>query len=125
MLKKIIANLVILLPVMVFPIFVFAKLVPCNGPDCTVCHLFLGVKNIINFLSYNIAMPLAVLALIYGGVMILTSGGSETRRDKGKKAISAAIWGLIIVFASWLIIDTILGNLVKPGYLPWNVFPGC
>jgi len=102
-----------------------AGLVPCSGSDCTICSLFVGVKNIVNFLTVDIAMPLAVVILIYGGVMLLTSGESETRREKGKKALWHAVWGLLIVFAAWLIIDTILGNLVDPGYLPWNQFPGC
>ncbi len=103
-------------------------LVPCGGPgqsDCTICSLFTGIHNIVNFLTFDIATPLAVVILIYGGVMLLTSRGSEEKLKKGKTALGAAVWGLLIVFAAWLIIDTILGNLVKSGYLPWNEFPGC
>ncbi len=105
-----------------------AGLVPCGGPgqsECTICHLFVGIKNIVDFLTLNIAMPLAVVILIYGGVMLLVSGGSEEKIKKGKTALGAAVWGLLIVFAAWLIIATILGNLIKPAFLPWNSFPGC
>lgn len=105
-----------------------AGLVPCGGPgqsDCTICSLFVGVKNIVDFLTLDIAIPLAVVILIYGGVMLLTSGGSEEKIKKGKTALRAAVWGLLIVFAAWLIIATILGNLVQTGYKPWLSFPGC
>lgn len=102
-----------------------AGLVPCNGPDCTICSLFVGIKKIVDFLTLDIAMPLAVIILIYGGVMLLTSRGSEEKIKKGKTALGAAMWGLLIVFAAWLIIATILGNLVQTGYKPWLSFPGC
>lgn len=113
---------------MLLPFFASAiVLVPCSGPDCTVCLLFLGVKNIINFLTLILAMPLAVVILIYGGVMLLTSAGSEDKIKKGKTAIWMAVWGLVIVLAAWLIIDTILKALVEPGKLArfWERFSGC
>lgn len=102
-----------------------AGIVPCNGTDCTVCHLFLGIKNIVNFLSFKIAMPMAAIVLMYGGIMMLTSGGSETKVSKGKDALKYAVFGLLVTFGAWLIVDTILGNLISKGYLPWNQFPGC
>ncbi len=108
-----------------------AGLVPCGGPgqhDCTICDLFTGVKNIIDFLV-EIAWLIGVIILIYAGVMLLTSGESETRREKGKKALWAAVWGLLIVFAAWLIIDTIIKYLISGSFKfpfgPWNAIPSC
>lgn len=105
-----------------------AGIVPCGGVDCNICHLFQGVSNIIDFLLKNIAFPLGVVAILYGGFMMMTSGGSEERVKKGRTALEFAVYGIIIAFAGWLIIDTILTSLVK-GELDlkafWNAFPGC
>ncbi|MBI4692241.1 MAG: Ig-like domain-containing protein [Candidatus Terrybacteria bacterium] len=108
------------------------SIVPCGWgtlPKCEICHLFMSVNNIIKFLSIDIAMPLGVIVLIYGGVMILTSGGSEEKLKKGKQALWFTLWGLVIVFAGVLIIDTIIKALVSGGFKfpfgPWNAIPSC
>lgn len=103
-------------------------LVPCvNG--CTICDFFKLISNVINFLTEYVAMPVAVIILIYGGFKILTSAGSEQKVTEGKTAIYRAIWGLVIVFAAWLIVDTIIKWFVDPEFLkilgPWNAIPNC
>lgn len=115
-----------------------AAIVPCDigpaggvGPrthPCTVCDFFVLIKNIVDFLTEAVAMPVAVIILIYGGIMLLTSGGSEDKIRKGKSALWQAVWGLVIVFAAWLIIDTIIKWLANPSVFlfgPWNKIPMC
>ena len=55
------------------------------------------ITNLMTLLLYG-AIPLAVLVILYGGFTILTSGGSESRYEKGKDAIIGAVIGLFIVF---------------------------
>lgn len=110
------------------PIEASAGIVPCGGEgqdSCNICHLAVGIKNIINVLLKDIAFPLTVIAFLYGGIMLITSRGSEQNLEKGKKAIWMAFWGILIAFGAWLLVGLILGNLLDPGYLPWNEFPGC
>jgi hypothetical protein len=109
-----------------------AAIVPCTGTDCTVCSLFVGTSNLINFLLKDIAFPLGVVAILYGGFMIMTAGGSEEQVKKGKTALQYAVIGIIVAFAAWLIIDTILKALLAggvsgiKGWGPWNSIPiGC
>jgi len=109
-----------------------AALVPCGGagqPACNVCHFFVLIKIIVDFLTEYVAMPVAVIVLIYGGVMMLTAGGSEEKINKGKSALWHAVWGLLIVFAAWLIIDTIIKWFVAGSFQfpfgPWNAIPSC
>ena len=136
---------IISLVILIAPIVVSAAylgIVPCGcyeygkdgkcikGIECTICHLFEGVSRIINFLLKNIAFPLGVVAILYGGFMIMTSGGSEERVKKGKTALKFAIYGIILAFAAWLIIGTILSNLVSdkkvwPFSEEWNTIPSC
>ncbi|OGZ84880.1 MAG: hypothetical protein A2599_00495 [Candidatus Staskawiczbacteria bacterium RIFOXYD1_FULL_39_28] len=83
-------------------------IVPCNGPDCDICSFFEMLSNIYDFIVKFIAAPLAVLMLTIGGIMILISAGNPNLSGIGKKILWAAIIGLVLVFCSYLIIDTIL-----------------
>lgn len=108
-----------------------AALVPCGGagqPACNVCHFFNLAKNIVDFLTEAVAMPVAVIILIYGGIMMVISGGSEEKYRAGLTALRRAVWGLLWVFAAWLIIDTIIKWLANPNVFmfgPWNSIPSC
>ncbi|MGE5425497.1 MAG: hypothetical protein ACM3PZ_00170 [Bacillota bacterium] len=54
---------------------------------------------------------LALLMFVYGGLLFLISGGSSDQVGKAKKVIIAAVIGLAIVFASYLIIQYVLSIL--------------
>lgn len=54
---------------------------------------------------------LALLMFIYGGFMFLISAGSSESVSKARKIIVAAVVGLIIVFASFLIIKFVLQSM--------------
>ncbi|NOY35352.1 MAG: hypothetical protein GXP44_00235, partial [bacterium] len=85
----------------------------------------------IYFLMLSIALPLAIVALIYGGFMWITAGGNPGKIDKGRKAIEYAIYGMIFAFGAWLIVDTVLKGLLSgglgeiKGWGPWNKIPAC
>jgi hypothetical protein len=68
--------------------------------------LLLGV-NVAKWIL-GIVGSIALLFFIYGGFTFLISGGSATQVDKGKKIITGAVIGLVIVFASYLIIKFVL-----------------
>lgn len=90
---------------------------PCPGGDVTKCGedqlLELGI-NIINFMIHFLAFPLVVLFFLWGGFLLLTSGGSPNRIEQGKKAITGAVIGLVIVLTSVVVINVILGEIVDP-----------
>lgn len=103
-------------------------LVPCGGPGeemCTLCDFFKLGQNIINFLLEDVALPLTTVMIAVGGVTLAISGGSPKRLELGKKILTSAVIGLIVVLASWLIINTII-NLLSGGEQPtgfpwpWN-----
>ena len=105
---------------------------------CTTCHLFELILNILNFIWNPIAIVIAALMFAYGGILMIVPsfGGSVAMYESGKKVLKNALLGLVIVFASWLIIDTIIKVIVgnpqfgvlsrQPaqieGYGPWNSF---
>lgn len=130
--EKFFLNLIVF-AILIVPLLASAKgLVPCgteaNPEPCTVCHLFMLISNVINFILFSLLTPLAVLGIIIGGIMILTAGGSEDRLKRGKAILSSVIIGIFLAFAAWLIVDTILKSIVDPGFAPnwaWNKFPEC
>ena len=99
-----------------------AGIVPCKD-NCTICDLFTLVKNILNFITLVLAVPVGIGLFIYGGFQLITSGGSEQKIESGKKAITRAFFGLIIVFGAYAIVNTLLGWLVKKEFLD-SIWPG-
>jgi hypothetical protein len=58
---------------------------------------FQDLVNIIGTWIFNLSIPLAVIVIIYAGILLLTSGGSPKRYELGKKALTYAVIGLAIV----------------------------
>ncbi|MFA6992923.1 MAG: pilin, partial [Candidatus Gracilibacteria bacterium] len=67
-------------------------------------------KFILRVVNYALGFLglLAVLMVIYGGVLYVTSGGQSEQADKGKKNILYATIGLIIVMGSFALVNTVI-----------------
>lgn len=115
--------LIIFSGILVFcPFFALAAgLVPCGGqgePRCELCHFFVLFKNVIDFLLTRIVPSLAALMLIIGGFLYVFAYLSPTEALPGggkggpvllsqaKRLITSVIFGLLIIFAAWVIINT-------------------
>jgi len=61
----------------------------------------------------SIAGVIALMALIIGGILYLTSTGEPEKLDKAKKQILAALFGIVILLSSYLILRTINPELVS------------
>ncbi len=68
-----------------------------------------------------IAVPIATTAIVYGGIIMITSGTNEGKRSQAKSIIGFAVWGLVLALASYLIIKTIVVALV-PDQSFWPAF---
>lgn len=62
------------------------------------------------FLSF--AGAVAVVFVIIGGFMYITSSGNEEQAEKGKKTLINAIIGVVVIIMSYVII-TVITNLVS------------
>jgi len=93
---------------------------------CTTCNLFQTVHRMVNFSFQFLLLPLIAVAFIIGGIIIFTSGGSETRLTRGKSILWNTFLGLIIAFSSWVIVDTIIVTIGTGSYpSSWYKYPGC
>jgi len=107
-LKSLICSLFLASLIFAIPAAQAAGLVPCNGTDCKVCHLFQLITNITEFLFKQIALPLAGLMFLVGGIMMISAGGVESRYKNGKEILVNTLIGLVIVLAAFAIVNTII-----------------
>ena len=120
------------------------SLVPCgrssdSNPDdkidetapCSLCHLYVLVQNVLDFMMWTIAPIVAVLAVGWAGFNIMISGEQPGLRAKGFGIIKTTVIGLAIMFAGWVLINEALlfftgkdntGTANKTSFIqsPWN-----
>ena len=91
-----------------------AELPPSDPNGCGIDDFILMLKNIINFLTI-IVFPIGAGVIIWGGIVIMTAGGSTERASKGRKIITTAVIGIAIALGAWLIINAIYLALTGRG----------
>jgi len=126
-LKKIFIFLAVFL-MLIVPAFSFAQtnigLVPCDNSAAHPCdfNAFMDLVNrVIQFVLFDLALPIAAVMFFYAGFLMVTSGGGTEARGKAKNIFSNAVYGLVIAAGAWLIIRTILLILGYDG--AWIGFP--
>lgn len=84
-----------------------------DGSNCGDYDLNSFIQLAINISRWilGIVGSLTLVMFIYGGFTFLISAGSSTKTEEAKKIIVAAIVGLLIVLASFLIIKFVLGSM--------------
>ncbi len=98
-------------------------------PRCTdgVCHfndLLKLIGNIFTFLVRVIAVPVAVLSITYAGWLYISKPTDLSARSKARDILLAAVVGLAITLASWLIVRTIIVALTGDEASPYLRFFG-
>lgn len=71
-----------------------------------------GVMAIVRILLGFLGI-IAVLIMLYGGFVWLTSAGSEEKVGQAKKIISAGILGLVVIFVSYAIAEFVITQLLQ------------
>ena len=96
----------------------------CSGAGCGNCtlrdvlQLFVNIgKLILQFLGVA-----ALVMFIYGGLLWITSGGKSEQINQGKRVLTGALIGIIIVVFAYTIVYNIMKWVGAPGkieeYLP-------
>lgn len=70
--------------------------------------------KLVYFFTWTVGI-LAIIVLVYGGLMYITAGGDAEKAEKGKKAIIGAVIGMVIVMLSYSAyhysLDALQGNI--------------
>jgi len=60
---------------------------------------------------------LAVIVLIYGGILYLSSGGDAEKAEKGKKTVFGAVIGIIVIAAAYSVYNYMIWALTHRGQI--------
>jgi len=108
----------------------------CN--PCQLCDLFVMLDRIIDFVLFTLVPIIAVLMIVIGGIMYMVAhfGGAEmlpggakggpAMLSQAKKLMTSVVYGLVIIYGAWLIINTfltIIGVAEWTGLGEWFEFP--
>jgi len=66
------------------------------------------VLTIVNFVLTFLGV-VAVIMIIYGGMLYVTAGGKQETVDKGKKILMYTVIGIVIIMLSFVIVNAVLG----------------
>lgn len=97
---------------------------------CELYHVFFLMMNVYKFIIWTIALPLAGLLLMIGGILLIVSGGGKvpipgvkqgaSLYSMGTKIITGAVVGLGLILGSFLIIQIVLTAIGYQG--GWWIF---
>ena len=119
MTKKITISLLVFL-ILIMPAVSLAEggLVHCGNPGEKPCDFngFMTLINtVINFILFDMVIPIAAIMFAYAGFLLVTSAGSPEAKTKMKSVFTNTVLGLIYAVAAFLIVKTILSILGYEG----------
>jgi len=88
-----------------------------ESADCTLCHFFILIDRIIDFILFKLAPPLALLMLIIGGGMFMLAAGNPQTVSTGRKTITYALVGIIIIYGAYFLVGLFLQSI---GLADWT-----
>lgn len=106
--KKLFSALILslaLLPVQALAVVDVTDKVPAGVPKGPSVETL--IKNVTNTLAF-VAGALAVIAIIVGGILYITSGGDEKRIGAAKNTILYAVVGMVIAVLAYSIANFVL-----------------
>jgi len=94
--------------------------------SCTLCHLFLMLKNVFD-LTLSLAIVTGILMITIGGVVYIVSAGNPNLISIAKDIIKKTLIGFGLMIAGWLLVFTLLtflstGEMVGEGSSSWFDF---
>ena len=92
------------------------KFIPCDGvvEQCDFNKLMELIQNVLNYIV-AISFPLAAAVFAYAGFKMMVAGDNANARTEAKKIFMKVAIGFAVILAAWLIVFTILNNLLEPG----------
>lgn len=91
------------------------NLAECNVEKTEGEDSLLGRVNIIINVALGVIGVVAVVMIIYGGFVYMTSRGDPEKVKKGKSTIMYGIIGLIISLLAFAIVNFVLGAVFRDG----------
>jgi hypothetical protein len=79
--------------------------------NCQLCHFFIMLNEIIKFVVNNLVPPIAILLIVYAGILIYFGGESPKMLSSGKNIIKYVAIGLFLIYGSFMLVGELLAIL--------------
>ena len=79
--------------------------------NCSVCAVLSTFAYAINWM-FKIGVLGAFLMVTYFGIILLTSAGDDKKINKAKSGILGTLFGILVLFSGWTIVNTVLTSLI-------------
>lgn len=66
------------------------------------------LRNVVTWVLF-LAGAIAIVYLIYGGILYITAGGDAEKATKGRTAVVNAVIGVIIIMLALVIVQWVMG----------------
>lgn len=122
--KKIISTFLAALLVFGFVQISFAQsaggLVPCGSDvagssasgECGFSDLIVLLQNIISFVLFTLAIPIATMVILWSGIQLLIPGEKQAAAlQDAKRRLWKVIVGIFFMLAAWLLVKALLTSL--------------
>lgn len=63
--------------------------------------------------ALGIAGALAIIRVVYGGILYVVSAGNTSKQSDARDIITSAIWGLVLLAGAYLLLNTINPEIVQ------------
>lgn len=77
---------------------------------CTLCHLLIGIKRIIDF-GLRIMIYVALIMITVGGIWYIISAGNTGMMDTAKSILTSTLVGVVIVLLAWIAVNVTMRTL--------------
>ncbi len=97
------------------PTSVGAALVPCgigDGPACTLCHIIVGGKGLIDW-GMSIMVIVGIALITIAGIRYVVSIGRSGEMGAAKGMIGKTLGGIALLLTGWLIVNVIITVLAN------------
>jgi hypothetical protein len=78
---------------------------------CQFEHFIALAKNVMNFLLFTIAVPIAAISFAWAGWLYLSAAGNESKVGEAHRIFGYVVLGLCVALAAWLIVNAIVVGL--------------
>ncbi|MDO8669465.1 MAG: hypothetical protein Q7K65_04185 [Candidatus Buchananbacteria bacterium] len=85
---------------------------------CGLCD-FIGLFVTGADILVGLSGTFAILMFVYGGLVLITAYGNDSRITWGKNILTATIIGILIVFFAWTLVNVIIGALFGHPNFEW------
>ncbi len=114
-------KIIIVLALLIIPLSIVA-IAPVQAGSVSLTNPLQsqGISSLFNSSTYigkvigrvlGIIGSVSLLLLIYGGFLMIMSGGSESKVKEGKSIITYTAIGLVVIFSAYIILTFFLGAL--------------